>query len=160
MASKLTNFMSVQSNGPERLAKCTHAKQGKHLLWLSLSLSLGINPGPTSSGAGAWQTSVHASVWSQSKPSHNAQSMMFGQETLFHCFPIPGVTTMVSSYVLKISQLSIYLVAIKCLAYLLMVRGMYPLRYIVMKVVMGLGVQGRWKYEGLEDSCGLCTTES
>jgi hypothetical protein len=37
--------------------------------------------------------------------------MVFGQETLFHCIPIPWVTTMVSSYVLKISHLSTYLVA-------------------------------------------------
>jgi len=72
--------------------------------------------------------------------------MMFGQETLFHCIPIPWVTIMISSYVLKIHIYLTYLVAIKCLTYLLMLLGMYPLEYIVMKVVVGL-VRGLGKME-------------
>jgi hypothetical protein len=47
---------------------------------------------------------------------------------------------MISSHVLKIHIYLTYLVAIECLLTdLLMVLGMYPIRYIVMKVVVGLG---------------------
>jgi hypothetical protein len=104
-------FKSVQRNGPERLAKVhTCTEQGKRLLWLTLSpcsvlaLVLGrqalelLGPGKLRKCSCIYLCGLALRV-KPSSSSHIAQWMMFGQETFFHCIPMPELTT-VLSYVL------------------------------------------------------------